>query len=82
MADEKKISEKKPAVDKDERKAIDDAEERNALIAAWDTINVGNRHTWKVSRKEIETVWGKSAFNKGKLSPILEYKGLPVELDE
>lgn len=65
---------------KDWQKASDQAEERNALIAAWDEVNIGNRKAWKISQREIETVWGKNAFSKGKLSPILEYKGLPVEL--
>lgn len=62
--------------------AASQADERNALIAAWDEINIGNHKTWKVSRREIVTIWGESAFSKGHLTPNLEYKGLPVELDE
>lgn len=69
--------------EKDYQRAVDESEERNALIAACDEVNLGNRHSWKMSRKEIETIWGKNALKGNKLpAGLYEYKGLPVELEE
>ena len=68
--------------EKNYEKAVEAADERNALIAAWDEVNIGNRHTWKASRKEVEIIWGADAVKDGKLTNGYEYRGLPIELDE
>jgi hypothetical protein len=61
---------------------VEAADERNALIAAWDEVNPGNRKTWKATRHEVETIWGKDAIRDGKIRPGYEYRGLPIELEE
>lgn len=68
--------------DKEIEADIDRADARNALIAAFDETNPGNRHSWKMTRQDITLIWGESAFRNGKLRPGYEYKGLPVELED
>lgn len=62
--------------------AVSRADARNALLGALDEINVGNSHSFKMTRSDITLIWGESAFRDGTLRPGYEYKGLPVELDE
>jgi hypothetical protein len=64
------------------KQAIEAADERNALIAAWDEVNPGNRKSWKASRHEVEIIWGKDAVRGGKLRNGYEYRGLPIELED
>lgn len=60
-----------------DKEAVSRAEARNNLIAALDEVNPGNRKGWKMSKSDIELIWG-SMDGIGNY----EYKGLPVELDE
>lgn len=69
-------------VKKNTQAAVDAADERNALIAAWDEVNPGNRHSWKATRKEVEIIWGQDAVKNGVLNNGFEYRGLPIELED
>lgn len=58
------------------------ADARNALIAALDEVNPGNRNFWKLSQADAVLLFGENAIRDGKLRPGYEYKGLPIELEE
>lgn len=61
---------------------LEEAEERNTLLAALDEVNPGNRHSWKLGRKEFVLLFGKDSVKGNEARPGYEYKGLPVEIEE